>query len=464
MTKPLQKRRMWARRCVAFWCVLLGWLLAAPRLVVAQSESEQPPVTKTAWDLHIESPANDDGRQLAIQWKRADGRTDVAVWLLRREATAADGDQPRPQATGYGHPDLVSMAFLLNLPPAAAPAKDGWTEKIPAAAWELGSTHGYWTLIAKVDGDPSEPIVDKVEPGKSYVYAFLQVMEHPQAPGFFGFVGTGVVSWKVASQAHWFNTAKLGYLALILLTAGGLFGFTWLAKRRTLFVRRIAGIDAIEDSIGRATEMGRPVLYVTGVDEAQDIQTIAGLLILGHVAKITAEYDTDIRVANAFPLTMVIAEEMVRQGYANAGRLDAHRPENVMFITSEQFAFAAGVNGMIMRERPATNIYFGKFYGESLMLAETGFVAGAVQIAGTAELTQMPFFIAGCDYTLIGEELYATSAYLTREPDQMAQLKVGDLLKVVVALLVVVGVVFATLAHNNIYPFTRFDLMEKLFP
>ena len=98
------------------------------------------------------------------------------------------------------------------------------------------------------------------------------------------------------------------------------------------------------------------------------------------------------------------------------------------------------------------------------MLAETGFVAGAVQIAGTAELTQMPFFIAGCDYTLIGEELYATSAYLTREPDQMAQLKVGDMLKVVVALLVVIGVVFATLAHNNIYPFTRFDLMEKLFP
>ena len=92
---------------------------------------------------------------------------------------------------------------------------------------------------------------------------------------------------------------------------------------------------------------------------------------------------------------MVVAEEVVRQGYANAGRVDAHRPERCLFITAEQFAFAAGVSGIILRDRPATNIYFGTFYGESLLLAETGFLTGAVQIAGTAELTQLPFFVAG---------------------------------------------------------------------
>jgi hypothetical protein len=185
-------------------------------------------------------------------------------------------------------------------------------------------------------------------------------------------------------------------------------------------------------------------------------------LILGHVAKITAEYDTDLRVANAFPLTMVIAEEVVRQGYANAGRADAHRPENVMFITSEQFAFAAGVNGMILRERPATNIFFGRFYGESLMLAETGFLAGAVQIAGTAELTQLPFFVSACDFTLLGEELFACSAYLTREPNQLALLKAGDVLKIVIALLVVGFTVCATLASQGWYPFTRFSIEDVM--
>jgi hypothetical protein len=113
---------------------------------------------------------------------------------------------------------------------------------------------------------------------------------------------------------------------------------------------------------------------------------------------------------------MVVAEEVVKQGYANAGRIDAHRPENVMFISAEQFAYAAGINGIMMRDRPATNIMLGRFFAESLMLAETGYVTGAVQVAGTAEISQLPLFVAACDYTLIGEELYAASAYMSREP------------------------------------------------
>jgi hypothetical protein len=155
----------------------------------------------------------------------------------------------------------------------------------------------------------------------------------------------------------------------------------------------------------------------------------------------TAQYDSDIKVANAYPLTMVLAEEMVRQGYANAGRIDAHKPENVLFITPEQFAFAAGVNGMILRDRPATNIFLGRFFAESLMLAETGYVTRAIQIAGTAEITQLPFFVAACDYALLGEEIYAVSAYLSREPHLLSQLKATDFVKVIVMGLIVLGVV-----------------------
>ena len=166
--------------------------------------------------------------------------------------------------------------------------------------------------------------------------------------------------------------------------------------------------------------------------------------------------------ANAYPMTMVIAEEIVRQGYVNAGRPDAHKPENCMFITSEQFAFAAAVNGMILRDRPATNIYLGRFYAESLMLAETGFLTGAVQIAGTAEFTQLPFFIAACDYTLIGEELYAASAYLSRDPVQLAQLKAADVMKVIIFVLVIAGVVTATV--QSVRGKKSFDLIGELLP
>jgi hypothetical protein len=244
----------------------------------------------------------------------------------------------------------------------------------------------------------------------------------------------------------WFNTQAWFYLAIIVTMAIALLVYIRRIRRdpHSIYIRRIPGVDAIEEAVGRSTEMGRPVLYVSGVDETQNIQTVASLLILGRVAEMTAEYDTDLRVANAYPLTMVLAEEIVRQGYTNVGRADAHRPDNVLFISPEQFAFAAGVNGIIVREQPATNIFLGRFFAESLMLAEAGHQTGAIQIGGTAEISQLPFFVAACDYAILGEELYAVSAYLSREPHLLAQLKATDAIKLIVLVLIVAGVVSAT--------------------
>lgn len=253
---------------------------------------------------------------------------------------------------------------------------------------------------------------------------------------------------KAAPTTSYFDGSESFYLAITVAMAVALLLYGRRARQKgDLFIRRIAGVDAIEEAVGRSTEMGRPVLYVTGVEDITNIQTIASLLVLGHVAKMTAEYDTEIKVANFYPITMAVAEEIVRQGYANAGRPDAHKPENVLFISSEQFAFAAGVNGIILRDRPATNIYLGRFFAESLILAETGYVTKAIQIAGTAEPAQLPFFVAACDYTLIGEELFAVSAYLTREPRLLAMLKSTDLLKAGIILLLVAGAGWATFQH-----------------
>jgi hypothetical protein len=282
--------------------------------------------------------------------------------------------------------------------------------------------------------------------GARVVYALVPVRRAVIKDTLGGIHGPGVLTSIKSPHGAWFNVSLWFILALVLMVGAAFAIFVGIAKKQgdKLFVRRISGVDAIEDAIGRSTEMGRPVLYVTGVEEISDVQTMASLLILGHVAEMTATYDTDIKVANTHPMTMVVAEEIVRQGYNNAGRPDAHKPENVMFITSEQFAFAAAVNGMILRDQPAANIYLGRFFAESLMLAETGFLTGAVQIAGTAEFTQLPFFIAACDHTLIGEEMYATSAYLSRDPVQLAQLKAGDVMKVIIFVLVLVGVIFST--------------------
>ena len=89
----------------------------------------------------------------------------------------------------------------------------------------------------------------------------------------------------------------------------------------------------------------------------------------------------------------------------------------------------------------------GAFFAESLVLAETGNSIGAIQIAGTAMPAQLPFFVAACDYTLIGEELFAASAYLSNEPKQLGSLKGQDVGKFMAMMAIALGVFGATIAE-----------------
>jgi hypothetical protein len=208
----------------------------------------------------------------------------------------------------------------------------------------------------------------------------------------------------VQAKGQLFNPGKWPVLVAVVVFTIFMLYFIYRAKRGAqLYIRPLAGIEAVDEAIGRATEMGKPILYILGLGTAADIATIASFTILGRVAKRVAEYQTSLIVPCYDPIVMTIAQETVKTGYYNAGRPDAYNEDSVYFLTNQQFAYVGGVNGIMLRERPATNLYLGKFYAESLILAETGAVAGSIQISGTDEVTQIPFFVVACDYTLVGQ-------------------------------------------------------------
>ncbi len=244
----------------------------------------------------------------------------------------------------------------------------------------------------------------------------------------------------------WVDTSKLPTLGCIIAYAVVMFWAQSRAKRGVeIPIRRIPGLDALDEAIGRSTEMGRPVLYVPGIDEIKEIQTLYSMMILRHVARKTAEYGTELIVPVKDSVVMAFAEEAVKQGCQDAGQPDAFIPDNVRYLSNEQFAYCAGVAGIMNREKPAANIMLGMFFAESLILAETGFASGAIQVAGTAKQHQLPFFVAACDYTIIGEEYFAVTAYLTRDPNLLGTIRAADVIKIVVIASVIVGAALATI-------------------
>ena len=243
----------------------------------------------------------------------------------------------------------------------------------------------------------------------------------------------------------WFDTEKIGFGLLTVAVCGTVIVCTELARHgKPFYVRPIAGLLAMEEAVGRATEMGKPILFVPGIEDIKEIDTVAGLMILSSVAKMAAEYDTPLEMPTARTLVMTAAREAVQAAALAAGRSDYYNEDRIYYVTEEQFGYVASVCGWMNREKPAACFYLGKFFAESLILAETGNSVGAIQIAGTAETTQLPFFVAACDYTLLGEELFAASAYLSGEPAQLGMVKGQDFGKLAAIVLILVGCALAT--------------------
>lgn len=239
-------------------------------------------------------------------------------------------------------------------------------------------------------------------------------------------------------------------MALLLLALSGLILYCILTARggRELFIRRIPGLAAIDEAVGRATEMGRPILFSPGLFPL-GVETLQALSICGHIMRLAARYNTRVIVPVCDAQVYPIAEEVAREAYNQEGRPELFHPDDIRFLSDSQFAYASGVVGIMNREKVSANFFFGGFYAESLILAEAGREVGAIQVAGTPSTTQLPFLIAACDYTIIGEEYYAATAYLTREPILLGSLVGQDWSKVALLLFIFFGILLASLGLNG---------------
>ena len=250
-----------------------------------------------------------------------------------------------------------------------------------------------------------------------------------------------LVLYTMGEGSIFVEGSRIKFAAIILVSITLYYYIDRARSGEEIYLRTIPGLKALEEAVGRATEMGKSVLFVPGISDMDQVETITGLNLLGHVAEHTAKYETSLNVPVSKSIVMEAGRDICKESYLKAGRPDLYSDDMVHYISDEQFAYAAGVNGIMEREKPAACFYLGKFYAESLMLAETGNSIGAIQIAGTGSPSQIPFFVTACDYTLIGEEFFTASAYLSKKPELVGSIKGQDIVKLLVMVFMVLTLV-----------------------
>ncbi|MBI1333728.1 MAG: hypothetical protein GC165_12710 [Armatimonadetes bacterium] len=231
----------------------------------------------------------------------------------------------------------------------------------------------------------------------------------------------GAQNWDTGWFAQLFTLIFMVFIVVNIVRA---------RSKKELFIRRIPGLNAIDEAVGRATEMGRPILMVPGLSDPVNAIAVQAINICAYVTRTAAKFSNPILMCAYSASMYTLAQEVIRDVYQEEGVPERYDPDSVRFISDRQFAFAAGVSGIIHREQTAAAFFLGEFYAESLIFAETANSIGAIQVASSTEATQTPFFIAACDYVLIGDEFYAASAYLTREPVLVGSLIGQDWAKV----------------------------------
>lgn len=400
--------RAWLAASLLFLTVLSQ--LSFP--VFAQTDAQTKTLLAPPQDVRVFDTPSDGGGSLTVLWASApdDSATTKYQVLVSEGMTVAD-------------PAAMNVV-------AEFPANQRYVRESKWPWWTRPSTGEQHQFMLK-NGKGVE-----LKNGNAYSVTVAAVSNGDRA------IATPV---QATPEPNWINWNQMNNLLLALLFGGIVFYAIGTARKREIFLRRIPGLDAVDEAIGRATELGKPILYMTGAHDMSDPSTIAAAVILGRVAKRTAAYGTDLLVPHRDPITMAVCQEVTKQAYLEAGKPDLYKDDSNFFITSDQFSYTAAVDGIMLRKKPAANFFMGHYFAEALLLTETGASTGAIQIAGTDADHQLPFFVTTCDYTLIGEELYAASAYLSREPVQVGTLRGQDIGKGLILVVLGVGTILATL-------------------
>jgi len=243
-------------------------------------------------------------------------------------------------------------------------------------------------------------------------------------------------------------------LGLVLVIIIAVLAIRQMRKKALPFIRRVAAIDAIDEAVGRSTEMGRPVLVSYGIGSF-DYSTIAALSILGYVSRMCADTDTKLIVptggGHTSYLTRELAVDIVRTQYTLAGKPEMFREEDMPFLSGEQYSYTAEYIGILVREHPGSVIMTGSHASEAMNIAETSNLVGAITITAGTYVSNMAALACASDYVMLMDEQPAAGAYLSKDREQLATIRVQDIYKALAMTLTALGLILLNILGSEFF-------------
>ncbi len=257
----------------------------------------------------------------------------------------------------------------------------------------------------------------------------------------------------------WASGRIVAVLILVIVTAMVFLFMRLAAQGRKFYVRKIAGADALDEALDRATEMGGCVNFcvgdVAGLSGNYVSQTIAGFECLRYIAMHCAKLRTRLicstigRSGSGGDL-VPIQTEIIRDAYAEAGHEEEFSPTIVRFLSGDREGYETAIYDLYVKEKVTTNVFIGAWAGAMPQPTIIAKSLGITHISGTARTVQMSLQACISDYFIMGEEIFALGGFLSKDEETLASIAMSDYIKYGLVTVFLVGNVALWLGFKQI--------------
>jgi len=248
-----------------------------------------------------------------------------------------------------------------------------------------------------------------------------------------------------------YATLLAGLLLVLFAILFYVFWGLWHRRGRLsdIPLRSLPPVENLRTSLRRAAEMGEAVHLSPGVgaidDRSSVAETLAGLEVVQGVARDALALGVPVHVTTNDGLVNLLAENSVQRALREAGHPAGLEAASELVAQQNRVAYAAGVMDRVGRPEVQGSVLVGSFTEELLLMGEVGARQTKFQVAGAVRPDAASFLPLVTDDFLLGEEIYAAGAYIDPKPARVVSLLAQDGIRMVLILLIVLGVILATM-------------------
>lgn len=204
------------------------------------------------------------------------------------------------------------------------------------------------------------------------------------------------------------------------------------ARRKQSALRPIAGFEKIPMWVGQSIEANRPLhlsIGSAGVGDNSTIVSLAGAEFFYFIIQDATIGDVSPIITTTSTAAIPLGQDTLRRAYQSRNHSERYQPSKARWYPAGQrsIAFAAALTGMMKVENPSAHVLAGSFGPELALILDAANHQHQETLAVSDQIEGQAIAFALADNYLIGEELFATPAYMSNDSADKAETVVVDL-------------------------------------